>query len=139
MFRRVMVPVDLAHADRLEPAVAEACALARRDGAELIFVGVTGSQPSAVAHTPEEFRAKLEAWATERAMAHGVEQARAEAVHLHDVTTDLDKGLIAAAVRLGVDLIVMGSHVPGALEHVIGSNAGYVAAHAPVSVLVLRA
>jgi len=138
MFRRVMVPVDLAHADRLEPAVAEACALARRDGADVVFVGVTGSQPSAVAHSPEDFRAKLDTWAAERATAHGVEVARAETVHLHDVTTDLDKGLIAAARRLEADLIVMGSHVPGALEHVIGSNAGYVAAHAPVSVLVLR-
>jgi nucleotide-binding universal stress UspA family protein len=138
MFRRVMVPVDLAHAGRLEPAVAEACRLVDRDGAELIFVGVTGSQPSAVARTPEEYRQKLAAWATERAAAHGVTTARAEAEHLHDVATDLDKGLIAAATRLGVDLIVMGSHVPGALEHVIGSNAGYVAAHAPMSVMVLR-
>jgi nucleotide-binding universal stress UspA family protein len=32
----------------------------------------------------------------------------------------------------------MTSHVPGVIEHVFSSNAGYVASHAKCSVVVLR-
>jgi nucleotide-binding universal stress UspA family protein len=138
MFRRIMVPVDLAHAARLERALAASADLARASGAELVYVGVTGSQPGTVARTFEEFRAKLDAFARATAERLGHPNARAEAIRLHDVTVDLDRALIAKAREIDADLIVMGSHVPGALEHLIGSNAGYVASHAPISVFVVR-
>jgi nucleotide-binding universal stress UspA family protein len=138
MFRRIMVAVDLAHAERLEKAFAAAADLARQHKAELVFAGVTGSQPSAVARSPEEFSHKLEAFAQATGERLGVPDARSATVHSHDVTVDLDRALIAEAGNLGADLVVMGSHRPGAMEHIIGSNAGHVAAHAPVSVLVVR-
>ena len=40
--------------------------------------------------------------------------------------------------RLRIDLIVMASHVPGVAEYVFASNAGYLASHADLSVLVVR-
>jgi len=44
----------------------------------------------------------------------------------------------AAAKEAGCDLVVMASHVPGFREHILSSNAGYVASHAPISVFVVR-
>lgn len=138
MFRRIMMPVDLAHAGRLEKALAVAADIARRHEAELTFVGVTGSEPGPVARTPDEFAAKLDAFAASAAESHGIPKTKAEAIRLHDVTADLDAALIEKARQIGADLIVIGSHVPGAMEFLIGSNAGHVAAHAPVSVFVVR-
>lgn len=138
MFRRIMVPVDLAHADRIEKALEVSAEVARNHGAELVYVGVTSTEPGSVARSFDEFVAKLDAFGRATAERLGVANARTEAIRLHDVTADLDRTLIAKARELGADLVVMGSHVPGALEHLIGSNAGHVAAHAPMSVFVVR-
>jgi nucleotide-binding universal stress UspA family protein len=137
MFQRIMIPVDLAHPAHFERALDVAADLARRCGADLVLVGATGTEPGAVARTPAEFKAKIEGFASGFATRASI-PARAESIVLHDVTVDLDRALIAKAGELGADLIVMGSHVPGALEHLIASNAGYVAAHAPISVFVVR-
>jgi nucleotide-binding universal stress UspA family protein len=137
MFERIMVPVDLAHRAHFERALDVAADLARRCGADLVLVGATSPQPGVVGRTPADFTAKIEAFARDFATRVSV-PARAEAIVLQDVTVDLDRALIAKARELGADLIVMGSHVPGALDHLIASNAGYVAAHAAVSVFVVR-
>ncbi len=59
MYTRILVPVDLAHADRLSKALDTAAKIAKGDGATLIYTGVTGSEPSAVAHNPEEYARKF--------------------------------------------------------------------------------
>jgi nucleotide-binding universal stress UspA family protein len=138
MFRRIMVPVDLTHADRLEKALKLSAELAGSGGAEVVFVGVTGTEPSAVARSPEEFAQKMARFAEETGARLGLRGARGVAIHLHDVTVELDRALIAKAREIDADLVVMASHVPGGLEHWIASNAGYVAAHAPMSVFVVR-
>jgi nucleotide-binding universal stress UspA family protein len=102
-----------------------------------VLVGITGTQPGTVARTPEAFAEELEAYAGEVAARCGT-PVRATPLVLHDVTADLDRALIAQARELDADLIVMASHIPGALEHVIASNAGYVASHTSVSVFVVR-
>ena len=59
----------------------------------------------------------------------------------------LDKNRIMALAELQfidraeavhADLVVTASHNPGFAEHLFASNSGYLAAHAPVSVLVVR-
>ncbi|HEX4813375.1 MAG TPA: universal stress protein [Nonomuraea sp.] len=79
--------------------------------------------------------------AAEHVLWHGAECARATSSGVH-VETDLDEG--PAAVRLvelsaGAELVVVGSRglsaLPGA---VVGSVAGYVAAHAACPVVVVR-
>ena len=44
----------------------------------------------------------------------------------------------AAAEAGGIDLIVIGSHEPGMLAYVIGSNASAIVRRAKCSVLVVR-
>jgi nucleotide-binding universal stress UspA family protein len=46
--------------------------------------------------------------------------------------------ILAAAVELKADLIVMGSHDPGPVDYLLGSNAAHVVRHAHCSVFIVR-
>ena len=137
MFSKIMVPVDLAHADRLERALAVAADLANRWQAEVVYVGATGGAPGSVAHTPEEYRARLEAFAAEEGRKHG-QPASAHALVLHDVAADLDHALVAASEETGADLVVMATHPPGIADWLWPGHGGRLAAQARASTLVVR-
>ena len=137
MHSRILVPVDLAHLDKLTKTIDVAALLAKTEGATLVYTGVTGIAPSSIAKSPEDFDRRLLAFAEEQAAAHGVE-AEAHTIRSHDVTVDLSDKLIEAVNETGADLVVMASHVPGVADHVFHSNAGDVASYAPVSVYVVR-
>lgn len=137
MYRRLMVPVDLEHVEALDKALATAAQLGKQPNTKVTFVAVTTSAPSSVAHTPEEFGRKLDEFAGEQARRHGLD-ARGLARISHDPATDLNVTLLEVADELHADLIVMASHVPGVIEHLFASHAGYVASHAKMSVFVVR-
>jgi nucleotide-binding universal stress UspA family protein len=137
MFRKIMVPVDLAHVGEIGKALDTAADLAKHFEARVDYVGVTTDTPSDVAHTPGEFRKKLEAFSAEQAREHGISTA-AKPVVCADPAAELDKCLSDAGDELGTDLVVMASHHPGVMEHLVSSNAGYLAAHSDVSVFVVR-
>jgi nucleotide-binding universal stress UspA family protein len=137
MYSKILVPVDLEHAESLEKALNTAADLAGHYGASVCLLGVTASAPSAVAHTPEEFAGKLDTFASEQGARHGASFATKTVVS-HDPAVDLDKTLEATAEEMGADLIVMASHIPGFADHFIASNAGHVASHSKMSVLVVR-
>jgi nucleotide-binding universal stress UspA family protein len=137
MYRRILVPVDLAHLDKLDKALDTAAKIAAGDGATIIYTGVTTSEPSAVAHSPQEFAAKLDAFAAEEGGRRGV-TAEAHAMRSHDPAVDLADRLLDAVKETRADLVVMASHVPGVKDHIFHSNSGHVSAHAPVSVFVVR-
>jgi nucleotide-binding universal stress UspA family protein len=133
MYRTIMVPVDLAHADRLEKAIRTAADIARANRATLHFVGVTPGAPTDVAKNPKGFGEKLANFAAVQGELLGV-PVKAHAVVHNDVDLALDQQIKA----LGADLVVMASHKPGLKEFVLGSNAGHLAAHSPISVFVVR-
>ncbi|MEC9432300.1 MAG: universal stress protein [Pseudomonadota bacterium] len=137
MFAKIMVPVDLAHADKLGRALEAAAGLARLNGCPVCYVGVTAAQPSAVAHTPAEYAGKLAAFAAAQAEAHGIE-THGHAVASHDPAVDLDDALLKAAEELEADLIVMASHIPNLADHLWPAHGGQVARRARASVLVIR-
>jgi nucleotide-binding universal stress UspA family protein len=137
MYQKIMIPVDLAHADKLEKALATSTDLAKLYNGELFVVGVTSSAPGVVAHNPTEYAQKLEAFAAEQTKQRGVPFA-AKAVTSPDPAIDLDDALKATAAEIGADLVVMASHVPGFMEHIIASRAGYLASHTGISVFVVR-
>ena len=137
MFRKIMVPVDLAHLPSLQKALDVAAGLAREYGASLCYVGVTTSQPSTVAHNPEEYRSKLEAFAREHAPENG--QAPSVAVYnSHDPVVDLDEILVRAVSELQADLVVMATHLPRPIDAIMPANGSKVAAHTNVSVFLVR-
>ncbi|GHD56421.1 universal stress protein UspA [Thalassobaculum fulvum] len=137
MYKSILVPVDLEHADRLEKALATAADLSKHYRIPVCYVGVTASTPGRVAHTPQEYAGKLEAFGQAQADKHGIAATTKTCVS-HDPAVDLDTTLMQAIEDVGADLVVMASHVPGLPEHIFATNAGYLANHASVSVFVIR-
>jgi len=137
VYRKIMVPVDLTHVERLGKAIDTATDLAKIYSIPILFVGVTAETPTAVAHNPTEFAEKLREFGQKQAESHGL-VIETKAFPSHDPATDLAKTLISAAGDNDVDLIVMASHVPGFPDHFFIANAGSVALHAKVSVFVVR-
>lgn len=139
MYRRIMVPVDLQHVDKMSKALTTAAEVAHRYGSELWFVAVTGKVPNRVAKSPEQFAVELERFAADQGRELGLD-VRAKSISSVDVTIELDDTLLAAADELEADLIVMASHIPGVPDrlHLISSNAAYIVRHASVSVFVVR-
>ena len=137
MFKKIMVPVDLGHAAKLSKALSCAGQLASQFGAEIVYVGVTTPSPGSVAHTPEEYSGKLDAFAAEQAKSYGI-TATGHMVVSHDPSVDLDPALLKAVDETGADLVVIASHVPNLTDYIWPSNGGSIASHAKVSVFVVR-
>tara|TARA_R110000751_G_scaffold4231_31_gene20777 strand:+ start:705 stop:1103 length:399 start_codon:yes stop_codon:yes gene_type:complete len=132
-----MTPVDLAHLERLRKSLDVAAGLARQNDAPVTYVAVTSPEPGSVAHNPEEFAAKLKAFAQSEAQSHGI-ATDSKALVSHDPGVDLDKTLLKAVDEIGADLVVMQSHVPNLADYLWPSNGGAIAAHSKASVFVVR-
>lgn len=137
MFKRIMAPVDLAHADTLRKALSVTAALAKHYDLPVTYVGVSSSAPGALGHNPSEYGERLSKFAAEQAEANGI-TADAKAEISHDPSADLDDTLLKAVDETGADLVVMASHVPGLADYAWPSNGGKIAAHAHASVFVVR-
>lgn len=140
MFSKIMVPVDLAHLDAISRALEVAAALSKLHGAPIIYVGVFDKVPTSAARTREERVAQMRNLAQSEAQTRGFDAQNAQslAIFSDDPGADLGAELLRAIDTLNIDLVVMGSHIPGWVEYLLSSNAGYIAAHAPVSVFVVR-
>jgi nucleotide-binding universal stress UspA family protein len=138
MTTRILVPIDLDHLDKLDKALETAARIARDGDVPVTYTAVIDVVPSGSkqgdGHAAQE---RLHGFAAAQAEAHGIRTdghiALRGDLHLH-----VGREIIRAADDAGCDLIVMASHMPGLKDHVLTSNAGYVAAHAPVSVYVVR-
>ena len=139
MYHKIMVPVDLAHLDKLYKALNTAMDIGKHYGASLCYVAVTNSAPSEVAHNPEELADKLVAFAKEQAEYHGI-KAESKVMPTADTAVDLDKRLLEAIEATGSDLVVMASHAPGIGDklHILHSNGANLVKHSGVSVFVVR-
>ena len=120
MYSNIMVPVDLAHTEKLDKAIGTAADLAKYYGASLHIAGVTGSAPSAIAHNPEEFAAKLNEFAAAQGSLHGV-SIEATAITTPDPAVEVDAALDRLIHEQGTDLVVMASHVPGFTDYVFST------------------
>lgn len=137
MYQTIVVPVALAHTELLDKALTTAADLARHYGAAAHMVAVTSPEANEVAHTPQEFKGKLEAFAAEQGQARGVE-FQPHTVITPDPIRELDRRLGESIHELGADLVVMASHVPTFRDHIFTSNAGFLVTHSDVSVFVVR-
>lgn len=137
MFKKIMVPVDLAHLDLIEPSLKAVADLARHYDTEVCYVGVTANTPGTVARTPQEFTQKLEAFAKERSEIHG-QPVSTHTIVSPDPIADLDDDLIKAIDEIGADLVVMPTHPPKHLDAIIPSHGGKVASHTKASVFLVR-
>lgn len=137
MFERIMVPVDLSQIDSLRHALDCAADLASHYDIPVTYVGVTASAPGSIAHSPEEFSQKLNAFTQGEVSTHRIVATSHTAV-TNDPTTEVDDALLRAIDETGADLVVMASHVPGVLTNIWPTNGGKLAGHAKCSVLLVR-
>lgn len=138
MYSRILVPVDLDHADKLDKALELAAKTAKEADAEVLYVDVVDAVPTMSATTEGERMAdRLDKFSREQAKLHGIKVSDFVALR-GDLHVNVGTDIIKAAKDSECDLIVMASHVPGLKEHILSSNAGYVASHAPMSVYVVR-
>ncbi|MFU8895356.1 MAG: universal stress protein [Gammaproteobacteria bacterium] len=137
MYKKIMVPVDLAHLDALQKPLQVAADMARHYEADVCYVSVTTSMPGPVAKTPAEYEKKLAAFAAEQASSHG--QACGSRVFFsHDPAADLSRTLVKAVEETGADLVVMGTHLPRKLDAIMPSRGGKLAKLTNVSVFLVR-
>lgn len=139
MYHKILVPVDLAHMEKMSKALNTAIDMARHYNAKLCYFTVTNTAPSAAAHTPEELAEKLETFAQEQGQAHGIE-TESHVLSTADTAVELDNRLLEAIDNTGADLVVMASHAPGISDrlHMIHSNGANIVKHSNVSVFVVR-
>ncbi|MEX0385782.1 universal stress protein [Spiribacter onubensis] len=137
MFKKILVPVDLAHLEAIERSLAASADLARHYGAEVHYLGVTTSTPGTVARTPEEYAQKLEAFAQEQAKVHG-QPAHSRCINSPDPVADLDRTILRSIDDVGADLVVMATHLPKHLDAVIPAHGDRIASHTDISVFLVR-
>ncbi len=137
LFEKILVPIDLSHADKLEKSVSAGARLARAEKIPVVFVAVTTAVPGALAHTPDEFRDKLDAYVADQAAKYGI-TASGHAVVAPDPVAELEASLLQAIQDTGADLVVMATHIPNVTDHFWPSNGGRVASHADASVFLVR-
>jgi len=140
MFKRILVPVDLAEPQLAKPAIDTAVAMARNTSGTLRLVHVLPMTPVMLAeYVPPDF---------------DVQQRKSAEDSLKTLTDEcgLDPEYVSGVVRQGgiyhevieeakamnADLIIMTSHRPDMRSYFLGSNAGHVVRYATCSVLVLR-
>jgi nucleotide-binding universal stress UspA family protein len=140
MYKSILVPVDLAEADLAEPAIASAVAFAETSGGTVRLVYVRSLVPiTYMEFVPADFDAEQQTDAEARLAAIAAKiSLPAERVSARVLVGSVHGEVLAEAEASGADLIVIGSHEPGMLAYVIGSNASTIVRRAKCSVLVVR-
>jgi nucleotide-binding universal stress UspA family protein len=140
MYKSIMVPVDLAEADLAQPAIAAAVSFAKVSGGVVRLVYVRSLVPvTYMEFVPSDFDTEQQ----EDAEAKLAEIAAKidlpeEQVSAKVLIGSVHGEVLAEADASGADLIVIGSHEPGMLAYVLGSNASAIVRRAKCSVLVVR-
>jgi nucleotide-binding universal stress UspA family protein len=140
MYKSILVPVDLAEADLAGPAIAAAEAFAVASEGTIRLVYVRSLVPiTYMEFVPADFDAGQQAEA-EAKLAEIAAKVNlpAERVSAKVLVGSVHGEVLAEADASGADLIVIGSHEPGFLAYVIGSNASTIVRRAKCSVLVVR-
>ena len=140
MYRRILVPIDLADVELAKPAIATAVMMAKELNGSIRLVNVLPMTPVMLAeYVPPDFEAQQRASAEEAiaivAKETGLAPDKISAVVLHG---NVDREILDEAERMHADLIVMSSHRTGLRTYFLGSNAGHVVRYAACSVLVVR-
>lgn len=140
MYKSILVPVDLAEAELAGPAIAAAESFANQSGGSIRLVYVRSLVPiTYMEFVPADFDAGQQA-DSEAKLAEIAAKVNlpAERVSAKVLVGSVHGEVLAEADACGADLIVIGSHEPGMLAYVIGSNASTIVRRAKCSVLVVR-
>lgn len=140
MFKKILVPVDVADIELAKPAIDTAVTLARISDGQIRLLNILPLTPVMLAeYVPADFEAQQRKTAEEglAALAEKCELGTGR------VTSVVRQGgiyheILEEAKEFPADLIVMSSHRPAMRSYFLGSNAGHVVRYAKSSVLVVR-
>jgi nucleotide-binding universal stress UspA family protein len=140
MYRRILVPVDLADPNLAKPALESAVMIRDSSGGDIRLINVLPMTPVMLAeYVPPDFEAQQRKSAEEALSIIAKEIAPKPA----PATSVVRQGVIyqeilEEAAAMNADLIVMSSHRSGMRTYFLGSHAGHVVRYATCSVLVVR-
>ncbi len=141
MFKKILIPVDIAEPEIAAPALTRAIEMAKVWGGELRLINVQSLMPAAfMDYVPADFDAEQKQRA-EESLAISVKSVDLPPEKVSSVVRfgGVYPEILSEAERWGADLIVIGSHRPAMSTYLLGSNAKTVVRHATCSVLVVRA
>ncbi len=140
MFKKILIPIDLAELTIARPAIDAAVELALQSKGALRLITIETLLPASfMEYVPPDFDKSQEARA-----ARALEEISAGlAFPKESISHTVRFGgiyveILAEADDWGADLIVVGSHRPSMSTYLIGSNAKTIVRHAKCSVLVIR-
>lgn len=140
VFKKILLPVDLAHEEQIEEQIKVAVAIANNEEAEIHMLYVDQS----LIH-----RAGYPHLSKKNVMDHQGDAVKKIDVFLNKLPKNLKGGslcregtahdqIVETAEELGVDAIILMAQKPGISSYFIGSNAERVVRHAHCSVFVIR-
>jgi nucleotide-binding universal stress UspA family protein len=136
MYKSILIPIDLAHAEKGKPTIEIAKRLAD-ENTKIRLVTVIEEIPTFVAaQLPTDVidNAKNEASSALKSLVTASSLKADTVVRSGTART----AILAAAEEWGADLIIVGSHKPGLSDYLLGTTAARVVRHAKCSVLVVR-
>ncbi len=139
MFKKILVPIDVAHIEKSHAMIDKTKDLADQDGGELVLLTVIPEIPTYVAaQIPsglhETVVSNAETELAKLVTTHGLPASTGIKVeHGHP-----SRVIVSTANEQDADLIVIASHLPGLSDYLLGSTASAVVRHARCPVLVLR-
>jgi nucleotide-binding universal stress UspA family protein len=137
MYKKILVPIDLADPDLAKPAVTAALMMAAPSEGLIRFINVLPLTPVMLAeYVPPDFEVQQRK-AAEDALAIVVKETGSSTVRQGGIYQEI----LEEANAMQPDLIVMSSHRPhrhAVRTYFLGSNAGHVVRYAKCSVLVVR-
>jgi nucleotide-binding universal stress UspA family protein len=140
MYKKILVPIDLADPEFAKPALETAATLAKASGGEVRLINVIALTPVMLAeYVPPDFDVQQKGSA-EEALAI---VARESGLPPSQISSVVRQGgvyheVLEEAQNFHADLIVMSSHRPAMKTYFLGSNAGHMVRYAKCSVLVVR-
>ena len=143
MYKKILVPIDLADPDLAKPAVATALMMTGESEGTIRLVNVLPLTPVMLAeYVPPDFEVQLRK-AAEDALAIVVKETGLDAARVSSTVRQggIYQEILEEANAMKADLIVMTSHRPqrpAMRTYFLGSNAGHVVRYATCSVLVVR-
>lgn len=140
MYKRILVPIDLADTDLAKPAIEAAVGMARSAGGAVRLINVQPLTPVMLAeYVPADFEAQQRR-SSEDVLGIIAAECGLDNAHVSFIVRQggIYHEVLEEAKAFDADLIVMSSHRPAMRTYFLGSNAGHVVRYAPCSVLVVR-
>ncbi len=139
MFKKILAPIDFAHAEKSKAIFEQVKALADADDCELTLLNVVLEIPPYVAldiptGTQEKTMSQAEFTLTRLAKESGLPPTTKIEIREGNPSNEI----LRMAEEMEADLIIVASHQPGLADYLLGSVAGKVVRHAKCAVLVLR-